>query len=231
MKNVLKILTLSLLVTPLFANTYLVKSIKGTVEVRRGVSEEWKTVKVGDLLRPEDTMRTEKKSSATITAEGKQLLIPEQTMVDISDFRQLTQEEFLLKLAMENILAVPPRDNDKITIPRTTVLHGSDASKEAASGQQRLDSGLMQLQGAKFLYDNAYYATSILKTKEMFRLFPGLEMNVDSRLRMASAFEKMKLVNEALAHYARLMTEQLPVTQQATVASAIERIRKVQNRR
>lgn len=231
MRWALKMLTISsVVVFPLLANSYAVKGVKGTVEVRRGVAEEWKTVHVGDVLRPEDTMRTGKKSSASLAVDGKQLTVPEQTMVDISDFRQMTQEEFLLKLAMENILAVPPRDNGKMTIPRTTVLHGAEVGKESAGSETKVDAGVMQLQGAKLLYDNAYYATSVLKTKETYRLFPGLQLNVDSRLRMASAFEKMKLMNEALAEYSGVMKDQLPVQQQVAVKSAIERIRKTQNR-
>ncbi len=232
MKLASKVFTMCLVVVlPLLANSYVVKAVKGTVEVRRGVAEEWKTVQVGDVLRPEDTMRTGKKSSAAIAVDGKQLAVPEQTMVDISDFRQMTQAEFLLKLAMENILAVPPRDNGTMTIPRTTVLHGAEAGKESAGSVTKVDAGVMQLKGAKLLYDNAYYATSVLKTKETYRLYPDLQSNIDSRIRMASAFEKMKLANEALAEYSGLQKDQLPAQQQATVKSAIERIRKVQNRR
>jgi hypothetical protein len=231
MNRLIRIVVVALLLPlPLMASTYVVKAVKGMVEVRHGVSEEWRALKGGELLKPEDTMRTGKKSSATITLDGKTLTIPEQTMVDLSDFRQMTQEEFLLKLAMENILAVPPRENGPMAIPRTTILHGSEVEREKASGMPNTEEGIMQLQGAKLLYDHAYYATSILKTKETLRLFPDLQGDTNARLRMARAFEQLKLTNEALAEYSTLLNETLPETQRALIQSSIQRLRALQSR-
>lgn len=231
MKHVVRLLVLMVMAVPLWASTYVVKSVKGTVEVRRGVSEEWKAVKAGEQLKPEDTMRTGKQSSATIQFDGKQVTIPALTMVDMSDFRQMNQEEFLLKLAMENILAVPPRENGTMATPRTTILHGTDAGKENADTQQRIEMGLMQLQGAKLLYDNSFYATSILKTKETFRLYPGLQERVDARLRVATAFERMKLTKQAIEEYTLLLGEKLSSEQRETVQSSLQRLRKTQSPR
>ena len=45
-----------------------VKSIRGDVSVRRGVTESWVSVKAGEMLRPDDTFRTGKNGSATIVA-------------------------------------------------------------------------------------------------------------------------------------------------------------------
>lgn len=231
MNHVVRLLILMVIAVPLVASTAVVKSVRGTVEVRRGVSEEWRAIKAGDLLKPEDTMRTGKLSSATIQVDGKQLTIPAQTMVDLSDFRQMSQEEFLLKLAMENILAVPPRDHDKLSIPRTTILHGTGAGRENTGGQQRIEMGIMQLQGAKFLYDNAFYATSILKTKETFRLYPDLQERIDARLRVATAFERMKLPKQAVEEYAALLSEKLSPEQKEKVQTSLQRLRNTQSHR
>jgi hypothetical protein len=231
MKHVVRLLVVMVVAVPLWASTYVVKSVKGTVEVRRGVAEEWKALKAGDQLKPEDTMRTGERSSAIIQFDGKQLLIPAQTMVDLADFRQMSQEEFLLKLAMENILAVPPRENGTLATPRTTILHGSDAGKENLNAQQRIEMGLMQLQGAKLLYDNAFYATSILKTKETFRLYPTLHERVDARLRVATAFERMKLAKQAIEEYTALLAERLSVEQREAVQASLQRLRKTQSLR
>ena len=45
-----------------FSSVVTVYSTKGRVEVRRGVSEKWKTLLVGDVLKPEDTIRTGEKA-------------------------------------------------------------------------------------------------------------------------------------------------------------------------
>ena len=216
---------LSLLVLPLLASDFAVKAVKGTVEVRRGVMEEWRKVKIGDLLKPEDSMRTGPGASATIEIDKRRLVVPELTILDISDVRQLTQEDFLLKLAMENILAVPPREKDELTIPSATVLHGDNKSKTDLPVSSDGKIGEMQLHGARVLYDNSYFATSILKSKETLRTHPEVRSNYDARFTVAMAFEKMKLTKEAITEYSLLSKEDLPAPQAKKVQSALDKLK------
>jgi hypothetical protein len=223
--RILWIILMSLLVLPLLAADFTVKAVKGTVEVRRGVMEEWRKVKVGDLLKPEDSMRTGPGSSATIEVEKRKLSVPELTILDMSDIRQLTQEEFLLKLAMENILAVPPREKDELAIPSATVLHGESKSKTDLPAASDGRVGEMQLHGARVLFDHSYFATSILKSKETLRTHPEVRSNYDARLTVAMAFEKMKLTKEAITEYSLLSKESLPAPQAKKVQSALEKLK------
>jgi hypothetical protein len=223
--RILFIAVLSLLVLPLLAADFTVKAVKGTVEVRRGVMEEWRKIKVGDLLKPEDSMRTGPGASATIEIGKRKLVVPELTILDISDVRQLTQEDFLLKLAMENILAVPARDKDELEIPSATVLHGENKSKTALPSLSDGKVGEMQLHGARVLYDNSYYATSILKSKETLRTHPEVRSNYDARFTVAMAFEKMKLTKEAITEYSLLSKENLPAAQAKKVQSALNKLK------
>jgi hypothetical protein len=216
---------LCLLVLPLLAADFTVKAVKGTVEVRRGVMEEWRKVKVGDLLKPEDSMRTGPGASATIEMDKRKLVVPELTILDISDVRQLSQEDFLLKLAMENILAVPPREKDELAIPSATVLHGENKSKTDLAVSTDGKVGEMQLHGARVLYDNTYYATSILKSKETLRTHPEVRSNYDARFTVAMAFEKMKLTKEAITEYSLLSKENLSAPQAKRVQSALDKLK------
>lgn len=225
MKRIVTAVLLGLFAIPVFASDFTVKSVKGVVEVRRGVNEEWKNLKAGDSLKPEDTMRTGKGATALIQSVSKKLSVPELTMIDISDVRNLTQEEFLLKLAMENILSVPQRNNEETIIPSATVLRGSNMEKDALEAARPFDVGTMQLQGAKVLFDNAFFGTSILKTKETFRIYPELRLNYEARILTAQAFEKMRLTNEAVAEYALLAKEDLTPAQQKIVQGSIERLK------
>lgn len=215
----------SLVALHLQAADFVVKAVKGTVEVRRGVAEEWRTVKVGDLLKPEDSMRTGPRSSATIEADKKKLTVPEMTILDISDVRQLSQEDFLLKLAMENILAVPPREKDELSIPSATVLHGKDMTKTDQPVFPEAKIGEMELKGARVLYDNSYYATAVLKSKETLRTRPELKLNLDARLMIASAFEKMRLTKEAITEYSLLSKENLPASTAKKVQQSLEKLK------
>ncbi len=209
------------------AADFVVKAVKGTVEVRRGVTEEWKKVKVGDLLKPEDSMRTGAGSSAVIEADKKKLTVPEMAILDISDVRQLSQEDFLLKLAMENILAVPPREKDELAIPSATVLHGTDKSRTDQPVFSDAKVGEMELKGARVLYDNTYYATAVLKSKETLRMHPELRSNLDARLTIAAAFEKMKLTKEAITEYSLLSQESLPASTAKKVQMSLEKLKQV----
>ncbi len=226
MKRIVTTILLGLFAIPVLANDFTVKTVRGTVEVRRGVNEEWKKLKAGDILKPEDTMRTGNSAAATIESVNKTLSVPELTMIDISDVRNLTQEEFLLKLAMENILAVPEREENETVLPSTTVLRGSNKEKEVLEDARSLEVGTMQLQGARVLFDNAFFGTSILKTKETFRTYPELKSNYDARILTAQAFEKMRLTNEAVAEYALLAKENLTPVQQKVVQGSIGRLKR-----
>jgi hypothetical protein len=223
--RILCLAMLSLLVLPLLAADFTVKALKGTVEVRRGVMEEWRKVKVGDLLKPEDSMRTGPGASATIELDKRKLVVPELTILDISDVRQLSQEDFLLKLAMENILAVPPREKDELAIPSATVLHGDSKSKTDVPVATNGKVGEMQLHGARVLYDNSYYATSILKSKETLRTHPEVRSDYDARVTVAMAFEKMKLTKEAITEYSLLSKENLPAPQAKKVQNALDKLK------
>jgi hypothetical protein len=216
---------LCLLVLPLLAADFTVRAVKGTVEVRRGVMEEWRKVKIGDLLKPEDSMRTGPGASATIEMDRRKLVVPELTILDISDVRQLSQEDFLLKLAMENILAVPPREKDELAIPSATVIHGENKSKTDLAVPADGKVGEMQLHGARVLYDNSYYATSILKSKETLRTHPEVRSNYDARLTVAMAFEKMKLTKEAITEYSLLSKENLAAPQAKRVQNALDKLK------
>ena len=214
-----------LLAIPLRAGDFVVKAGKGSVEVRKGVTEEWKKVKVGDLLKPEDSMSTGPGSSATVEFDKRKLTVPEMTILDISDIRQLSQEDFLLKLAMQNILSVPPRERDELSIPSATVLHGDNASKTNSPVFSDSKVGEMELHGARVLFDNSYYATAILKSKETLRTHPELKSNFDARLTIATAFEKMKLTKEAVTEYSSMAKENLPTAQAKKVQVALEKLK------
>lgn len=132
-----------------------------------------------------------------------------------------------MKLAMENILAVPPREKDDLSIPSATVLHGDNKSKTDLTAVTDGKVGEMQLHGARVLFDNSYYATSILKSKETLRTHPEVRSNYDARLTVAMAFEKMKLTKEAITEYSVLSKENLSAPQSKKVQNALDKLKQL----
>ena len=142
-------------------------------------------------------------------------------------FRSLTQAQLLLMLAMESVRSVPTeRHQDEMTIPRTTTIHGESQEAITPSMLTHSKTGFMQLNGTKVLYSQGFYATCVLKAKEVFRLNPDLMNMIEMRLMVANALEQMKLNGEALGEYRSLMRGHLTSQDQALVEQKISKLRK-----
>ena len=209
-----------------------VVSLKGSVLVRHGMEENWKPIAAGGVLKPEDSIQLEKKSSATVLLDGKtKLILPELVIIDISDLRNLSQEEFLLKLSMEQIRSIPDREGrDELNIPRTTTIHGANRLRTSTSDLVNSESGMKQLNGTKVLYEHGYYETCVLKTKQIFRTNPDLAKTIDMRLMIAGSFEMMNLYGEALTEYSNISHESLSQLQRSFVEQKIESLKNRNNK-
>lgn len=210
----------------LCAGQIKVLEVKGDVRVRHDVQQSWLPVRTGDILKPNDSMKSGKHSATTVLTEKKKRVpLPENVIIDLSDLRMLTREELLLKLAMEKVRTVPQEQNDEPAIPQATVLHGTEkVSKDIPHlGDEQ---GHLQLNGTRVLYNTGYYATCVLKAKEVFRLYPELLKESEFRLMVASALEKESLNGEAIAEYASLLNEGLSPREQVTVQMRMARLKK-----
>jgi hypothetical protein len=229
MKRILTIFTvMAIVVATMHAEDYLVKSLKGKAKVRHGVMETWTSVSVGDTLKPEDTILTERGSTmVVIKSAAIRYTIPEESMLDIADLRNLSQDELLLKLAMENIKSVPvqQRSND-INVPNTTIVHGDDISKDAeALKLPRTEVGSLQMHGVEVLYNNSFYASGILKSKALIRLFPEARDEFAFRYQLARAFEQVNLYDEALTEYVSLSQQPLMKDQKVKLDKTIQQLK------
>jgi hypothetical protein len=211
------------------AQGIVVQRLQGEVAVRHGVTEEWTNVVVGDVLRPDDSMKTGKKGTAVLTApvgstgSVKRITLPPEVIVDLSDVRELTQEELMLKLTMERVRASSYQwKSDELHIPNAAVVHGTDRSGGAPLADNDPQSGVLQWNGARVLFDNGFYSTCALKAMELFRLYPSVGAKLENHLMAAEALEKASLRGEALSEYtAMLQMEGISAVQQATVKERI----------
>jgi hypothetical protein len=226
MKKVIAVIIVLMCFRSLMAADITVKHVKGKAEIQSGVSEAWVKAKPGDLLSPESTIKTGRKSSLIIVAEGKRLAVPELTLVDVGDLRQMPQGELLLKLAMENVRVAPPRDeSDGTTIPNTTVVHGRDMAVPDIEVKNGGSPDQMEVRGTELLYRYGFYATCILRAKETMLYSPELKSRFGFRYMIAKAFEKMRLKGEALGEYVSLAKERLSSSQRKRVEKDIRRLK------
>ena len=227
MKKFLLILTLFILSGSIATAQITIKRIKGSVELRHGVSEEWVKGKVGDLLTPDITMKTGKNSSVTIVNAEKQLItVPELTILEVGDFRRMSQEELLLKLAMADVRSIPPQENPgEPRIPNTTIIHGRDRSLTAVAPMKQGGLREMEVRGTKVLFDNGFYATCVLRAKEMMEVYPELRSRFDFRMMIATALEQNRQRGQALSEYLSLSDVALSPSQRAKVDQSIHRLK------
>lgn len=128
---------------------------------------------------------------------------------------------------MERVRSLPPEpQSDEFQIPQTTTIHGENKSPAIATTPSNTATAILQLNGTKVLFDKGFYATCVLKTKEIFRLHPEMLGYADARIMVAGALENMKLYGEALNEYLNISSSELSSKQQTVVKGKIARLRK-----
>ncbi len=194
-------LTILLASTAFGSEKITMQKAQGDVTMRAGVAEIWTRVQAGDELKPDATVRTGKQSTALIVAAAKRLTVPPEVMLDISDIRELTQEELMLKLTMEKVRASSYKwKDDALKITNTTAPHGEAKDKKQPLAESNPEIGAMQMKGARVLFENAFYSTGALKALDVLRRYPSLG-KFENRLLVAQSLEKANLKSEALNEY------------------------------
>lgn len=197
-------LTLLLASTALGAEKIVMQRAQGDVTMRVGVAETWIKVQSGDELKTNATVKTGKQSSALIVAAAKRITVPPEVMLDISDIRELTQEELMLKLTMEKVRATSYKwKDDELRISNTTAPRGEARDRKQALAETNPEIGTLQMNGARVLFENAFYSTSALKALDVLRRYPSLA-TFENRLLVAQSLEQANLKSEALNEYTRL---------------------------
>lgn len=212
------------------AEGILLQKVAGDVYVRHGVAETWTKIAAGSSLKPDDSMRTGKKGTATLVVNGtKRIILPPDVVVDVSDLRDLSQEELMLKLTMEKVRASSYQwKNEEMHIPNVAVVHGADKSASVPLSGDQLEMGNLEWNGTRVLFNNGYYSTSALKAMDVLRRYPPLAVKFENRLLVAEAMEKANLHGEALNEYVAIFrSDDLTPAQRDIIHKHIARLRKV----
>lgn len=233
MKTLILIMIVCTVVGGTLAGEITVQKVQGDVSVRHGVGEVWTKVSVGDVLKPDDTMKTGKRGSVVLVAPRdatgmKRITLPGEVIVDMSDIRDLSQEELMLKLTMERVRSSSSEwKNKELNIPNATVVHGDDLATTSPLSENDIEVGVLQLNGTRVLYENGFYSTSALKGMAVLRRYPLLAEKFEHRFMIAQALEKANLRGEALNEYVSLSSsEKINSGQRTMLDTKISQLRK-----
>jgi hypothetical protein len=164
-------------------------------------------------------------------AQGKpdrKISLPADVLVDVSDIRDLTQEELMLKLTMAKVRASSYEWKDReLQIPNATVVHGQDKGEQVGLQDNLPENGTLQWNGVRVLVDHGFISTGVLRMMEVFRSYPALAGDADHRLAFADALEKAQLRGEAVTEYGSLSGRaDLTAAQRDRVAARLDALRK-----
>jgi len=235
----MKIVTIAMLcVLPAYVSQsaeIVVQQVRGDVLVRSGAAEEWTTAKTGAILKPKDTMRTGRKGSAVLVIRSesdpgatRKISVPPEVILDLSDVRDLSQEELMMKLTMEKVRSSSYewKRND-LQIPNATVVHGDKPASSHPVTAAELEQATLQMNGTRVLFKHKFYSTCALKAVSIMNRFPSLGNAFEDRIMVAESLERSNLYGEALSEYMAIAASTtLTQKQQSLVQLKIDRLKK-----
>jgi len=182
----------------LFAQQFVVESVKGTVKVLRGTEETFRPVKVGEKLSGDDLLMTEENSFVRLKNEESNFALASDAALGLNRIKKISINDLLLTLAIEEIKNVPKSEGK--SEGRNTAVYGAkitDGASTAASDE----IGEKLLNGAKQLAENGFKESAVIAAKETYEKHPVTRKIIKKRIFFAEILENLGLEEEALDEY------------------------------
>ncbi|HSP86524.1 MAG TPA: hypothetical protein VLN45_00195 [Ignavibacteriaceae bacterium] len=220
MKNL--IFLISILISVTFAQSYKIEKITGSVKVIDSM-DKWIEAKEGNSLSSNSILITGENSSAKISGDGISFTLKESSALAVSSLKQMTMDELLLALAMEDMMNAPRKKENKNG--KTTAVYGT---KEGAIDKIILseDFGEKRLNGALQLAENGLKESAIITSKEIFRKYPSTKLKADSRIYFADLLFQLNLYEEAYDEFNSIKELKLSEKEKSEVENKISLLNK-----
>jgi len=219
-----KIIFLSLFINLiLFAQTYKVEKVYGTVRALTNESDKWIEVKSGAELSPNTIISVEKNSSVKISNGNIAVTLKELSAITVSSIKQMNTEELLLALAMENVLNAPKKTNDNKS--KSTAVYGKNEMEKNIL-LANSEFGIKRLNGAMQLAENGLKESAIVAAKEVYRKYPDTKLLANYRIYFADILFEKNLLEESLDEYNDILKLQLTSEQKDKLTKRVEEIKK-----
>ena len=203
------------------AQTFKVGKVVGTVKAQIGVSENWQKVTTNSKLNYQTTVLTDKGSSVTLNNGKDDIKIIGSSIVLLKGIKKITTDELLLALAMENLIDIPAKKNNKKT-SKNTAVYGSELNGVDKSLSSKNNFGVMRLSGAKQIAENGYVESAIIEAMETYRKYPDTKGLSNYRIYFADLLLKKRLYDEALTEYNKISKLKLSSKEKLHVATQMK---------
>lgn len=207
----------------ILSQTYRIEKVSGTVKALTNGSDKWTEVKAGTELSPNSIIYVEKNSFIKISNGNIEVTFKELSAITISSIKQMSTEDLLLALAMENILSAPKKPNDNKS--QSTAVYGKNEMERNPLITNN-EFGIKRLNGAMQLAENGLKESAIISAKEVYRKYPDTKSLVSYRIYFADILFDKKLFEEALDEYNDILKLQLSTEQKEKVTNRIDEIKR-----
>ncbi len=205
------------------AQNFVVEKISGNVLVQKGFSESWEAVKVGDQLSKDDLLQTAEKSLVQLNNSGSRFLLKSNSALGLSYIKEVSINELLLALAMEEIRKIPKdgKKNDS----RNTAVYGKEQEQASNLDIKKSTLGQKRLNGARQLAKEGFEESAIIASKETYRKYPETRKDINNRLYFIDLLIQLNLLEEANSELYSINELKLTDNETALIQNKIDLIK------
>lgn len=220
MKTLLLILFTTILIN---AQNYKVEKVNGNVKVQISGSEEWKEVKPGNSLPSNSLLYADENSSIQLSGNNGYFVLKGSSALVAGSIKNITLEELILALAMEEILNAPKKKENNDS--QTTAVYGMEQkgkSLDVNSGE----FGIKRLNGAKQLAESGFKESALISAKEIYRKYPQTLESIEHRIYFADILTQLEIYDEAYTEFEKISKLKLNEKDKNSVNDRIEYLKK-----
>lgn len=179
--------------------------ISGDVKVRKGLEEDWQPATVRILLEDIDTILTGVDGVVVLqTTEGSSFELGNNSILDISDLRKISEKELFLYLMSKKVQKIEPHNGKRpLRIGKVSVVHGESkvTSKNVADSSLKSDFLLQEKNGALALHEQKLYPNSIIKYHKILERYSTNKDCGEIHFYLGKSFEALNQIGQAVDAY------------------------------
>jgi tetratricopeptide (TPR) repeat protein len=207
---IFKIIIGLMLAVQSMASSVKIQSVKGEVNVRRGLEEKWSPASAGMNLEGMDTILSAEASEVVLVLEdGTRFTMGSYAILDISDLKRITERQLFLYLMSQKIGQLDiPESTKTIHITNVSVVRGTkkQADKPAPVSDQ-IQNWKKEVNGAKALIKATLYTNAIMKLYKIVQRYPVIEDQGEIHFYLGRSFEAINENGRAYEVYQKAMNQ------------------------
>lgn len=180
--------------------------VRGDVQVRRGMEENWSPAGTGMELKPLDTIFAGEASEAVLLLEDSaRFILRNNSVLDAGDLRRITERQMFLFLMSRKIGRITASDSGSgtpIRITNVSVVRGADKSDSTMpSAAADLSNWVREKNGARALFEAGYATNTVVKLNKIIQRYPSLSDGGEIQFGLGQAFETLNETGRAIDAY------------------------------